>query len=82
MRVAIHFSLFEIFSPITTYEPHLPDGWVWDNYITMHYFGYHPHARYGIRSKKRSKTSSGAQAMYDADGKLITGGLRACAKNP
>jgi len=55
----------------------LPKGWVWDWYFTMHVMGFHPHAKYGIRSEKVTEGGSGAQAMYDENGKIITGGLSA-----
>jgi hypothetical protein len=52
--------------------PILPDGWKRDSDFSMHVMGYHPHARWGMR--RPAKSGSGAQAMYDHDGKLITGG--------
>ncbi|WP_254512292.1 RHS repeat-associated core domain-containing protein [Anatilimnocola floriformis] len=55
------------------FEPVLPVGWEWDNAATMSV--YHPHARWGIR--KAGSGGSGAQATYDENGDLITGGLSA-----
>jgi uncharacterized protein RhaS with RHS repeats len=57
--------------------PVLPEGWVWDSNFAMHTLGYHPNAKYGMRSKNWTTAGSGAQAMYDKDGKIITGGLSA-----
>lgn len=56
----------------------LPDGWKWDNRLAMGFpLYYHPNASYGIRSIPKEGETSGAQAMYDSKGKLITGGLSA-----
>jgi hypothetical protein len=57
--------------------PVLPDGWEWDSKFAMNTLGYHPNAAYGIRSKKPTPSGAGQQAMYDKNGKLITGGLSA-----
>lgn len=58
--------------------PVLPDGWVWDNPLAMGFpLYYHPNATYGIRSIPEDGVTSGAQAMYDDKGKLITDGLSA-----
>ena len=53
----------------------VPEGWVQDNPISMK--KYHPNAAYELRSAKASKGGSGQQAMYDRQGRLITGGLSA-----
>jgi RHS repeat-associated protein len=55
----------------------IPNGWVPDSNIAMNLLGYHPNATYGIRSIPKAGSLSGAQAMYDANRKLITGGLSA-----
>jgi hypothetical protein len=69
-----------VHAPDVIYVPRkrvvLPAGWVWDNPLSMHLLGYHPHAAYGIR-KKAENGDSGAQAMYDENGDIITGGLSA-----
>lgn len=57
--------------------PILPEGYEWDSNFSMNVMGFHPHATYGIRSKSPTSGGSGNQAMYDARGKLITGGLSA-----
>jgi len=56
--------------------PVLPEGWEWDSTFAMRTLGFHPHATYGIRSRPAGN-GAGQQAMYDASGRLITGGLSA-----
>jgi RHS repeat-associated protein len=55
----------------------LPEGYEWDSIASMQILGYHRHASYGIRSKTPTPNGHGQQAMYDAAGRLITGGLSA-----
>ncbi|GIW85436.1 MAG: hypothetical protein KatS3mg107_1096 [Gemmataceae bacterium] len=62
---------------VEVWEPVLPDGWVPDSKFSMKTLGYHPNAEYGIRSKTPTASGAGQQAMYDKNGKLITGGLSA-----
>jgi hypothetical protein len=60
-----------------TMHPVLPAGWNWDNNFAMGWpLNYHPNATYGIR-KCSENGGSGAQAMYDSNGRLITDGLSA-----
>jgi len=51
----------------------LPCGWEWDNDGSLG--RYHPAAAKGIR--KADASGSGAQAVYDSTGALITGGISA-----
>jgi hypothetical protein len=54
----------------------VPAGWEDDPIVTLVGQQYHPKAVYSIRAVKSGQTS-GNQATYDANGKLITGGLSA-----
>lgn len=55
----------------------LPEGWEWDSGLAQRVLGYHPNAAFGIRSKTLTVSGAGQQATYDADGRLITGGISA-----
>lgn len=53
-----------------------PDSSVWHDPSTWT-LGYHPGAKWCIRSKKSGSSKSGQQCCYDSNGKLITHGAGA-----